>query len=183
MVINEKGLRELMADAFKKKNTGYKVALRQLKGEAPEIVLSTADWTVIMEKENAPRKVLALLVEHLGDLPKLEQAFHVKDDNVQTEIFKMAVPEMEQQKLGIAVKRTQITYMGYTLYQREDSGVVYMIPPKLENLLDSKILPLYVAADGRLYQGGLVSQVYIKPYVPMQGDRQALQHFAEHRWI
>ena len=183
MVINESGLRAAMADAFRKKSTGYKVALRQLEGEAPELVLSTSEWTAIIEKELAPRKVLALIVEHLGDLPQVGQAFHVKDDNVQTEIFSMAVPETEEQQLNVEVKRTQIAYMDHTLYQRADSGAVYMIPPKLENLLDSKLLPLCVASEGRLFQAGLASQVYIKPYVPMHGDSQALQHFAEHKWI
>lgn len=182
MVINEKGLRDLMTAAFKKNSTGYKVALRQLDGGDPQIILSTADWTVIIEKENTPRKVLALIVEHLGDLPEVGQAFHVKAGNAQAEIYSMAAPESVKH-LRIQAKRTQITYMGYTLYQCEDSQQVHMIPPKLENLLDSKLLPLYVADDGRLYQGGLVSQVYIKPYVPMKGDMQALQHFAEHKWI
>ena len=58
-----------------------------------------------------------------------------------------------------------------------------MIPPKLENLLEGKLLPLSVMADGRLVQGGLASQVYIKPYVPMQGDAQAVQNLAKHKWI
>ena len=183
MVISESGLCAAMRDAFRKKSTGYKVAMRQLEGENPEVVLSTSDWTVIIEKENAPRKVLALIVEHLGDLPQVGQAFHVKDDNVQTEIFSMAVPEAEQLQPNVTVKRTQIAYMGHTIYQREDNNTVYMIPPKLEDLLDGKLLPLYVAEGGKLYQAGLISQVYIKPYVPMQGDRQALQYFAEHKWI
>ena len=183
MVINESGLCAAMRDAFRKKSTGYKVAMRRLPGENPEIVLSTPDWTTIFEKENAPRKVLALIVEHLGDLPKPGQAFHVKDDNVQTEIFSMAVPEKEELQPNVTVKRTQIAYMGHVIYQREDNNEVFMIPPKLEDLLDGKLLPLYVAEGGKLYQSGLISQVYIKPYVPMQGDSYALQHFAEHKWI
>lgn len=183
MVINESGLCAAMKDAFRKRSTGYKAALRRLPGENPEIILSTQDWTVILDRENAPRKVLALLVEHLGDLPQSRKAFHVKDGDVQTEIYQMAVPDEAAAQLDVAVKRTQITYMGHVLYQREDTGEVYMIPQKLENLLDGKLLPLNVAGDGRLFQGGLASRVYIKPYVPTQGDSQALQYFAEYRWI
>ena len=111
MVINESGLCAAMKDAFRKKSTGYKVALSQLEGETPEIVISAQDWMAIIEKEHAPRKVLALIVEHLGDLPKVGQAFHVRDDNVQTEIFSMAVPEQQEIQTNVAIKRTQVTYI------------------------------------------------------------------------
>ncbi len=183
MIINEKGLCAAMTDAFRKKSNGYKVAMQQVDGKAPELVLSTQDWMAIIKKEHAPRKVLALIVEHLGDLPKIGQAFHVRDDNVQTEIFNMAVPEHKEIQTNVDIKRTQITYMSHIIYQREDNCIVYMIPPKLENLLDGKLLPLSLAEDGRLLQRGLASQVYIKPYVPMQGDAQALQNLAKHKWI
>lgn len=183
MVINESGLRAAMQSAFKKKSTGYKVALRHLTGEDPQIVLSTSDWTVILNRENAPRKVLSQIVEHLGDLPSAGQAFHVQDNNAQAEIYKMAVPGQEELLDGVSVKRTQIAYMGHTIYQREDNCDVYMVPTKLEDLLDSKLLPLRMTADSTLYLEGIASQVYIKPYEPMQGDSKALQHFAKFRWI
>lgn len=183
MVINESGLRAAMADAFRKKSTGYKVALRQLEGKEPEIVLSAQDWTVLLARKNAPRKVLALIVEHLGDLPRPEEAFHVKDGSVQTEIYNMAVPAQEKPNANVIIRRTKIAYMGYTVYQNENDGAVYMIPQKLESLLGSGLLPLSLANDGKLFTAGRASQVYIKPYVPMKGDVQALQDLAKHKWI
>ena len=69
MVISETGLCAAMKAAFKKKSTGYKVAARLPKAGKEEIVLSTPEWIAIINRENAPRKVLALIVEHMGDLP------------------------------------------------------------------------------------------------------------------
>lgn len=183
MVINESGLRAAMADAFRKKSTGYKVALRQLEGKDPEVILSAQDWTVILDRKNAPRKVLALIVEHLGDLPRPEEAFHVKDGSAQTEIYNMAVPAQEKPKANVIIRRTQIAYMGYSIYQSESTGDVYMIPQKLESLLGSKLLPLGLGHDGKLFLAGRASQVYIKPYTPMKDEAHALQNLAKHKWI
>lgn len=77
MVINEKGLCAAMKAAYKKKSTGYKVAARISENGTEEIVLSAPGWTAIITRENAPRKVMALIVEHVGDLPQAGQAFQV----------------------------------------------------------------------------------------------------------
>lgn len=137
MVINESGLCAAMKAAYKKKSTGYKVAARRSKDGTEEIVLSAPGWTAILNRENAPRKVLALIVEHLGDLPQAGQAFQVQDANSQTEIFDMAVPELEELVAGALVKRTRLNYDGYQVWQRVDDRTVFVMPPKHEDMLDN----------------------------------------------
>lgn len=89
MVIDEKGLLSAMKAAFKKQSTGYKVAADD---EEEELILSAPGWTAIIARENTPRKVMGLIVEHLGDLPRDGTAFQVQDKNAQAEIFSVAVP-------------------------------------------------------------------------------------------
>lgn len=92
MVIDEKGLLSAMKDAYKKKSTGYKVAARILEDGDEELIVSAPGWTAFIIRENAPRKVMGLIVEHVGDLPRASEAYQVQDKNVQAEIFKVAVP-------------------------------------------------------------------------------------------
>lgn len=179
MVISESGLCAAMKAAFKKKSTGYKVAARLTEDGEEKIVLSAPDWIAIINRENAPRKVLALIVEHVGDLPAEGKAFQVQDTKVQTEIYSMAVPELEKAVANADVKRTQLQYMGYQIWQRTDDHSVFMMAPKNEDMLDHYNRPVSVAENGMFYAEGLVSRLYLKPLQVMQNELTALHHLAK----
>ena len=184
MVINESGLCAAMKAAYKKKSTGYKVAARVSEKGAEEIVLSAPGWTAIITQENAPRKVLGLIVEHVGDLPQAGQAFQVQDANSQTEIFDMAVPELEKLVAGTLVKRTQLNYNGYQIWQRIDDRSVFMMPPKHEDLLDSFNRQVKTMDNGALfYAEGIASRLYLQPLQVQQNELTALHHLAKLQWV
>ena len=184
MVIDEKGLLALMKDAFRKKSTGYKVACRISEYRVTELVLAGAGWTAVFEREKTPRKVLALIVEHLGDVPMLGQAFQVQDKNTQAEIFDMAVPELPFLQTNKAtIARTQVTYMGSRIWQRSDNHKVYMVSEKMENLLANYNLPLSLTDDGKFYTSGAASRVYISPIAAMHNEDTALNHLAKLQWV
>lgn len=182
MVISESGLCAAMKSAYGKKSSGYKVALRCLPDREPELVISTPEWIVLLDRENAPRKVLALIVEHLGELPTVGKGFHVKAEEAQAEIFKMAIPVLPELVEEATARRTQIAFMNHTIYQRQDNHVAYMIHPRLESLLDNKIFPLSVAENGMLFLAGVASRIYIRPYEPMHAEMAALKHLAKYQW-
>ena len=183
MVISETGLCAAMKAAFKKKSTGYKVAARLPKAGKEEIVLSAPEWIAIINRENAPRKVLALIVEHMGDLPAAGEAFQVQDTKAQTEIYSMAVPELGEPMEGFNVKRTQLQYNGYQIWQQTNNQNVFMISPKHEDMLDHYNRPVRLAENGMFYAEGLVSRLYLKPLQVMQNDLTALHHLAKLKWV
>lgn len=183
MVVNEKGLLELMKDAFKKKNTGYKVAARIPEDDDEELILSGPGWTAFITRENAPRKVLALIVEHLGDLPREEEAFQVKDKDVQTEIYDVAVPKPAKPVAGAEVRRTSLTYSGYQIWQRTDNCDVFMLSPKLESVMDSYNREVLLTEDGMFYVEGVASRLYLLPLQVKQEDLPALRHLAKMKWV
>ncbi len=184
MVINESGLCAAMKAAYKKKSTGYKVASRIARGGAEEIVLSAPGWTAIITRENAPRKVLGLIVEHVGDLPQVGQAFQVQDTKAQAEIFDMAVPELEELAAGAVVKRTQLNYNGYQIWQRTDDGTVFMMPPKHEDMLDNFNRQVKTMDNGTLfYAEGIASRLYLQPLQIQQNELTALHHLAKLQWV
>lgn len=183
MVINEKGLCSAMKDAFKKRSTGYKVAARYNTGVEKEIILVAPEWTAILNWENAPRKAMGLIVEHLGDLPQIERAFHVQDEQTQTEIFDMAIPDASNPIPGVDVRRTQLTWQGYQIWQRTDNMEVFMVSPRLEDLLDNYNMTVKLTEEGELFASGVASRLYIKPLAVMQDKKQALQHLAKVQWV
>lgn len=183
MVISESGLCAAMKAAYKKKSTGYKVASRLSEDGGEEIVLSAPDWIAIINRENVPRKVLALIVEHVGDLPAEDKAFQVQDAKVQTEIYSMAVPELGTPVEEAAVKRTQLQYNGYQIWQRTDNQNVFMISPKHEDMLDHYNRLVSVAENGMFYAEGTVSRLYLKPLQVMQNELTALHHLAKLKWV
>lgn len=183
MVINEKGLCKAMAEAYRKKNAGYKVALRHGKDEELELVIAGPGWVATFNRENAPRKVLALIVEHLGDLPKLGEAFQVEKKAAQAEILHLAIPELPEGTTKYACKRTQITYSTYRIWQRVDDRRVYMLHPEMEGLLETFSVPVSMEKNGMLYAGGCVSQIYLTPFTPMENDKAVLNHLAKMMWV
>ena len=180
MVINESGLCAAMKAAFRKKSTGYKVSSRMNAAGEQEIILSAPFWTVVLEKRHAPRKVLALIVEHMGDLPKPGQAFQIQDQQAQSTIYEMLVPDLPKDT-AMGVKRTAITYKGSRIYQCADD-TVYMVSPKIEALLASNLLPLSMTDREWFCTKGRASALFISPEDVMQDENSALSHLQAFRW-
>ena len=184
MVINEKGLCVAMKDAFKKRSTGYKVAARfDEHGTDQEIVLSAPGWTVIINRENAPRKVMGLIVEHMGDLPQIGRACHVQDEQTQAEIYDMAVPETAELVSGAGIRRTNLTWCGCQIWQRTDNLEVFMVTPKIEDLLDNYNVTLKLTTAGQFYAEGKASKIYFEPMQVMKDRMVALNHLAKLQWV
>ena len=183
MVIDEKGLLSAMKAAFKKQSTGYKVAAQTTEGVDEELILSAPGWTAIIDRENTPRKVMGLIVEHLGDLPRYGTAFQVQDKNAQAEIFSVAVPSPAMLVPGAQVKRTNLTYNGYQIWQRTDNHDVFMLAPKFEDMMDNYNREVRLTEDGMFYVEGVASRLYLLPLQVMQNDLPALHHLAKLKWV
>lgn len=183
MVIGESGLCAVMKAAFLKKSSGYKVAADIPENGKEELILSAPGWTAFVNRENVPRKVLALIVEHVGDLPKVDQAFHVQDKQTQTEIFNIAIPEKSNIVKGALVRKSKITYNGYQIWQRVDNHDVFMLDPKMEALMDNSNRPVTLTQNGQFYLEGVASRLYVCPLQVSQNELTALHHLAKLQWV
>ena len=80
-MIDEGGMLRVMKDAYKA--TGYIVI-----NDAGTVTIRTGVWMTQMPFRVLPRKVLALLVEHIGTIPEDNEAFKCsKDGGAQTLVF------------------------------------------------------------------------------------------------
>lgn len=183
MVIAESGLCAVMKDAFRKKSTGYKVAADLPEEDEEELILSGPGWTAFINREHIPRKVLALIVEHMGDIPRVGQAYHVKEKNTQAEILNIAIPNECEPVKGALVRRTNLTYNGYQIWQRTDNQTVFMLDTKMEALMDNYNRDVVLTQDGQFYLEGVASRLYVRPQQVKQNESTALHHLAKLQWV
>lgn len=183
MVINEKGLCAAMKAAYKKKSTGYKVAVKLNDRKEEEVVISAPGWVAIIARENAPRKVLGLIVEHVGDLPGEGEAYQVQDTTTQAEIFSMAIYDHGNPVAGAVVKRTPLNYNGYQIWQRTDNQEVFMMDARSEDLLDAFNRNVVLTENGMFRAAGVASELYIRPLQVKQNELLALHHLAKLQWV
>ena len=185
MVIEEKGLLAAMKDAYKL--DGYKVAVEDSAG-VENVILSTGARTVVILKSALPRKVLGMIAEHIGDIPKPGTAYQVKKKETQTEIFSMVagIP-MEfhsGEKPMRIVRRTSLTLGGAPLWQAATDQRVVTVNPDYEDIVRWWGCTVRLVGDDVLMADDEVSRAYILRRVPKgEQEREQLEHLAKIQWV
>lgn len=183
MVVSESGLCAAMKKVYKE--AGYKVAGLLHDGEY-KILIAAPGWCVVILKDKMPRKVLGLIVEHVGDVPRYGEAYQVQKKQVQTEIHgvttqileKMLDPKLERRQ----VKPTGLRWGRYILCQRlddlkivkvdPDTGSIMYIAPKME-MLGEDIITV----------SGIASDVYIDISTTLHEETAQLEHLSRMQWV
>lgn len=180
MVIAEKGLIRAMKEAYKK--NGYEIECTDTGG-VEEIHIETPIWSVKCVKKNLPRKVLALIVEHMGEIPEPGQAVQVKKAETQTKII-----HGRDAFCGVTaddcinppeVTKTAIVYRYGNIWKQKKGEKIFWIKPHLEEimLLTQKVVSL---GGKTLTVTGSVSNVSIKPTPPLHAvDQRMLEYLSE----
>ena len=137
-MINEKALCAAMKDAYR--NGGYEV---MGIGKENTLVINGKMWCAAAPQTRMPRKVLALLVEHLGEIPRGQAAIVRKKEGVQTMVVDMAMERWEKlQKLtktaAEELRPTPMTWKGREVWQTEALRVL---------AYDSELSALALAAE------------------------------------
>lgn len=124
-MINEKGLLRAMKNAYR--GGGYEVAGY---GEENTLFISGYGWCVRVPQKQCPRKVLALLVEHVGLIPEGE-AFQVRKGEGAQDIllsvalgFENRVARLMGDDLPVKIRKTAMTWKGWRIWQKVESGIV-----------------------------------------------------------
>lgn len=128
MLINEKGLVRNIKRAFK--GEGYTV---QNLGD--RICVYGGDWYVQGLRALFPRKALAAIVEHVGEIPEKGTAvFIIKDGEAQMILPDVAEDDNEHWLCGDRGREVTITpviMQGYQVFQPDGGGACWGIPMHL----------------------------------------------------
>ena len=186
MVVDEKGLLAAMKEEYK--SLGYKVAADDRSG-VENVIISAPLWTVVIRKEDLPRKVLGLIAEHVGEIPEAGTAYQVSKKQTQTEIFSMTMQVVEDFDIGNKdrriIRRTDIVLGGYPIWQTATDRRVVEVNPDMEDLMNWGRHVVRLAGDDLLYVDDDVSRVYIRCSLPKDDPArlEKLAHLAELQWV
>lgn len=180
MVINEKGLLRAMKEAYKA--DGYEIECKETAG-VKEIHIETPRWYVMCVLKNLPRKVLGLIVEHLGEIPAPGQAVQVKKKETQTKIcnqgrdaFGGVVPDDCINPAGVT--KTGIIYRGGNVWQQDRGNRIFWINPDLEDIM-LRTARVVCLGEKVLHISGSVSGVSIKHTPPLTPiDKRMLEYLS-----
>lgn len=131
-MINERALLSALKEEWK--GAGYTVGRT---GE--ELLLKGSGWTLLCTMEVLPRKVLALLVEHLGEIPGGGDCWNVsKKSGSQTAILQVADKEFlaALDARGADVAQTRLTFGGWRVWQEENTLHVLMMNEDLTAIVE-----------------------------------------------
>ena len=186
MVVNEKALVREMKEAFK--GWGYTVMVAS--GEK-WVIGSKDNWTVVIDgQNNVPNEVLALIVLHMGELPKAQQSYHIykieKSICIQKEVYKVAEENFEKLEKSRPledreVRRTALVYGSRRVWQQLEDKKILLIDPKHESLMEIGGDSMVCTVGEQIYLEGEISCVYISR--ARGGANEALlEHLAQVRW-
>lgn len=131
-MINERALLAALKNEWK--NAGYTVGRT---GE--RLLLGGYGWTLCCTMPVLPRKVLALLVEHLGEIPAAGDCWTVsKKGGSQTAILQVADKEFlaALDARGADVAQTRLTFGGWRVWQEEQTLRVLMMNEDLTAIVE-----------------------------------------------
>jgi hypothetical protein len=129
MIVNEKGLLKAMKSAAK---GGYKVF-----ADEHSVTLFHWNWYVHIKRENLPRSVLALLVEHIGFIPSegdCLQVFSTASQAVMRDTMDEEVRGWSFGETNGEARMVPVLYKGRQIFQTEDREC-YAVEPGALGLL------------------------------------------------
>lgn len=188
MVINDKGLLAAMKAATAKGASGYRVAGVQIGGRE-YLLIFTGYWVAAVEKKNAPRKSLGRIVEDVGKIPELEEAYRVKKDEAQDMIFDAAVKpimdllaQAEERHTLPKLQITRLTWEGSEVWQREKDLQISIFNPEYTRI--AKLHNQDVRqVEGALQVSGSFSMALVMPRTVAKEDRHAVNHLERMQWV
>lgn len=181
MIINEKALIRAMKEA--KKAGGYHCHVEDKK-----TVLHSGGWYVRCLTAMLPRKVLALLVEHMGELPQNGDTWYIAKGEAQKEIGDIMATMTERLEKALylgELRKTPLTYNGIELWQNCDSTDILGFAPALTGLSVVTEPEIRKTANDLLVMvnSGEVSAVYVAPVAFGPDKTAAMSHLEGMVWV
>lgn len=134
MIINENGLCRAMKQAYKR--DGYTVM-----AEDGAVMLWTTEWFVQEQEKKMPRKVMALVVEHMGAMPGKPTHLQ-KGTEPQIVMECTAETEVGDWTDGATARRTgyvSMTVSGWQMMQERESLKCWAVEGESLDIVDSAV--------------------------------------------
>lgn len=186
MIIKEQGLLRAMKEAYK--GGGYKAMVYPVSGCNWLFVLC-GYWLAGMDLQNAPRKVIGLIAEHLGKLPTVGEAYKLRKDEAQKEIFDVAAGPVRDivEKTAVIeglpkVKRTRLEWDGSQIWQKDNLDIVKMNPDYTDVAKIGKQDDTRMAGVMLLLRGE-ISLAAICGMTTSDAERHQMDHLAQLQWV
>lgn len=188
MIVKEKGLLRLMKEAYR--GSGYTVMVDRVAGE-DHLCVSHWGWKAGIEMTAVPRKILGLLVEHIGKLPKYGEAFKVQKAAVQTELFDVAkdpfkdlVQCMDYWESHKLMKRTRLEWNGLQVWQAVKDQSIVLMNPGLIDIADYADSAFEIKLSGTMLmiQGERSFAAVVKEFVD-DGEKPLLENLTNVQWV
>lgn len=189
MVVSEKGLFRAIKDAYKA--GGYTVAVDD-SGGVEDLIIHTSAWTVIIQKDEVPGKILGIITEHLRKLPKPGEAFSVKKKETQTAIFGLVMDEIldfhTEEKKHQGIQRTTMTMKGFPLWQAAETKTVIPVYQDYEDILNLEkykvLVGIRLVGEEVLLADDMSSRAYINCVRAKDANElEQMNHLAKLKWI
>lgn len=189
MVINDKALVRELKEAYK--GWGYSVMVT----DNDQWVFRSADnWVVMIDgQDNVPNEVLALIVLHMGHLPREMTCHRIykseKSTCIQKKVYNVAEDtwrgwvkmRMETDACPVEIRRTPLVYGRRRVWQERNSKAVLLIDPRFEGLMDVGAESLIRRVGENICLEGEISEVYISR-VRSGAPEDAMEHLAQYSW-
>lgn len=187
MILNDTAVCTAMKAALK---TGGYTALGMVLEDGAWIGVKGSGWMVLAETGNMPRKILGLIVEHAGGIPRTGQAWWVakpRKGDIQRQDVMIGVIEEEVKDLldrkwaDGSVARMPLTLDGYGLWQDKTDLSIKKVRPAVEELA------LWFGKDaysgGWLAKAGQTSWCFVLKEPDDESHAVWMKHLSQMSWI
>ena len=187
MILNEKAVCSAMKQDVK--DGGYVVFGMMHEDERWIGISGYGGWIVLAAQTVMPRKILALIVEHAGELPEAGQSWKLerpKKGEIQRQdtLFTIVggeAAELMDGEWATDLAKIPMTLEGYSLWQDRENLRVKLVSPELEDLAvwggKAKFNGHWMAA------GGLTSWCFITREPDNMTHEVWLKHLSQMSWV
>lgn len=126
-MIDERSLTRAMKESWR--GGGYEVA-GYGDGNGRMLFLDGRAWAALLPRRTCPRKVLALLAEHLGEIPEASAYRVSKNTGAQNQMMDMPLGTLDKLQREVAegkgeeILRTNMVWKGREVWQKENLRVL-----------------------------------------------------------
>ena len=184
-MFNESALSKAMKEAYK--SGGYNLSIKRVEDSEIKAVINIVAgfWGIRAVVPGAPRSLIGLIAQHVGDIP-YDMSLHVsKGIGVQVKMQE-EMDGLLESVFGfhpeVDAERLPLTYDDWRLYQREDGKILKYAEDKLAIVNHDFKGSRGVRADGLMIYRDVSGDAVVIPHVETKEADVYIAHLEQRRW-
>lgn len=184
-MIDDKKLAAAMKDAWK---DGHYDVVGYEDGGRDRLAVATAYWVVDIPRNLFPRKALALIVEHAGEIPENAAFSLSKARGLQTLVPEAALTSVRaiyntmKANRADAIAKTRLTWDGLEVWQKTGNMEVMLFDSFYLNIIDRRSDEYIVNAYGEMLVFYGDHQIAAVMPVSAERDKLYIDHLSGMQW-